>query len=392
MSNRIIIVYCGLLLTLTAFSIDILLPAFTLISADLDTSISDVQLVVPVFLAAVGVGQLFGGSISDRFGRRFVIKSGLLLYILGVTVSMMAQSIEVVWAGRVLQGLGASAGPVVARAIIRDLYSGKELARNIAFATAIFAFGPIVAPLAGVGLLVWFDWRSLFALMLVFAAALLAFCIFAMPETIGEKNPKATQIKTFASNIIAVFAQPQSRFYILLSGLIMSMVMIILINIPIIFNENFGIKGVAFAVYFAIHGTGIIIGQILNRQLIGKFGIERTSLVGATALVIVSTVLLAVAMLDMMTPWFLAAMMIGHATSYLVVYANTATMTLDPHGKIAGFTSSFFGFVSQVVSSIIGGALTVIIGGNLVYWSGFLLLFATITFVALWFRLRRKTA
>ncbi len=389
MTNRIIIVYCGLLLTLTAFSIDILLPAFSLMSLDLNAPVSDVQLQVPFFIAAVGVGQLFGGSISDRFGRRTVIQAGLLIYICGVIIAMLATSIEMVLAGRILQGLGGSAGPVVARAIIRDLYSGKELARNIAMATAIFAFGPIVAPLAGVGLLVWFDWRSLFALMLVFATVLLLVCIFFLPETIGEKNSNATRIKVFARNIATVLIHPQSRFYILLSGLMMSMMMIILINIPIIFESNFAITGAAFAVFFAIHGLGIIIGQVLNRMLIQKIGIEQTSLVGASALVVVSISLLITSMYDAMTPWLLALMMIGHATSYLVVYANTATMTLDPHGKIAGFTSSFFGFFSQVVSSIIGGVLTVFIGGSLINWSAFLLLFAGITFLALWYKIAR---
>lgn len=378
-----IIVYCGLLLTLTAFSIDILLPAFSLIASDLNAPYEDVQLLIPFFLAAVGVGQLFGGSLSDRFGRRFVIKLGLTIYIIGVIACILATNIETVLAGRVLQGLGASAGPVVARAIIRDLYSGRELARNMALAVAVFAFGPIVAPLAGAGLLLFFDWRSLFGLTLVFALVLLVFCIVKLPETIHQTNARATALSTYIKNTIAIFAHPQSRFYLLLSGVMMSMILIILINIPGIYQKNFGISGSLFAVLFAVHGIGIIIGQLINRNLIDRIGIEKTSIVGSAALVVVSVAIAVVSIAGWMTPWLLAFFLVAHATSYLVVYSNAATLTLDPHGKIAGFTSSFYGFFSQVVSSLIGAFLAIFIDGNLIVWSVILTVFAVITLLAL---------
>jgi len=379
-----------LLLTLTAFSIDILLPAFSLIATDLDASYYKVELLIPTFLAAVGIGQLVGGSLSDRFGRRAVIKAGLCIYILGVIVSVFATNIDTVLAGRILQGLGGSAGPVVARSIIRDLYSGKELARNMALAVAVFAFGPIVAPLAGAALLLIFDWRALFVMMLIFAASLLAFCVFFLPETIHEKNPLATRVSIFVQNTVTIFTQSQSRFYLLLSGVMMSMIMIILINLPAIYQLNFGITGTLFAILFAIHGFGIIIGQLINRRLIETIGIERTATMGAGSLLIISLVIAAISLAGMMGPWLLAGLLVIHATSYLVVYANAAALTLDPHGKIAGFTSSFYGFFSQVVSSIIGALLAIFVQGNLIIWSLMLLGFAIITFSALLWRQSRS--
>ncbi len=379
MQNRIIIIYCGLLLTLTAFSVDILLPAFSMIAQELNASYGQVQLVIPFFLGAVGVGQLIGGSLSDRFGRRMVIQLGLSIYILGVLVSIFASTIDTVLVGRVLQGLGTAAGPVVARAIIRDLYSGRELARNLSLATAVFAFGPIVAPLIGVVFLQFFDWRILFVIMICFAASLLLFCILFLPETIHRKNKRATQLSTIYNNIKTILANPQSRFYLLLSGIIMSEVLLILINLPAIYQFNFGIAGTLFAIIFAIHGIGIIIGQMINRRVLEFVSIEKTTLGGSLILVLVSAVTLVISILGGMGPWVLAGLMVAHATSYLVVYVNSAALTLEPHGDIAGFTSSFYGFVSQIFSSAVGAILAIYINGNLVKWSALLLVFALIT-------------
>ena len=389
MHNRIIIIYCGLLLTLTAFSIDILLPAFASMAGDLDTSLYNVQLTVPFFLVAVGVGHLVCGSLSDRFGRRIIIKAGMSIYIAGSIAIMLAADIETVLAGRVLQGLGASAGPVIARAIIRDLYAGKELARNMALASAVFAFGPIVAPLAGAGLLVFFNWRVLLILMVVLSAILLAFCIYFLPETITKTDARATRLSTITSNIGEIFSHPSSRFYLLLSGITMSMILIILINIAAIYQVNFGITGIGFAILFAIQGVGIIIGQLINRRLINKIGTEMSSLIGSATLVIVSLAIVGLSLAGAMTPWLLTLLLTGHASGYLVVYANAAAMTLDPHHRIAGFTSSFYGFFSQVVSSTIGIITAIFIHGDLIVWSSFLALFSFITFVLLiWWRAR----
>lgn len=386
MQNRIIIIYCGLLLTLTAFSIDILLPAFSTIAEDLNASYDDVQLVIPLFLAAVGIGQLFGGSLSDKYGRKFVIQLGLSIYVAGVVICIFATSIETIWVGRVLQGLGTAAGPVVARAIIRDLYSGKELARNLSLATAVFAFGPIIAPLVGVSFLNFFSWRILFVLMLCFAGLLLLFCVFILPETIHTKNPRATRISTFISNIGIVFANPQSRFYLILSGILMVEILLILINIPAIYELNFGISGTLFAVLFAIHGVGIILGQFINRRLLKIISIERTALIGTAFLVTITAIMLVLSLGGWMGPWILTGLLVGHATGYLVVYVNASAMTLEPHGDIAGFTSAFFGFFSQFVSSVIGALLAIFIAGDLIVWAVFLLVVALIVLTALTYR------
>ena len=183
-SRPLLIVFCGLLLTVSAFSCDITLPAFWSMQADLGAPIAWVQAVVPVFLISQGIGQLVFGPVSDRYGRRPVILAGLLLYLLGVAIAGLAHSIGMVHAGRVTQGFGSACGIVVARAVLRDVSHGTALAQSMALAMAIFSLGPISAPLLGYGLVALSGWRGVFAGM----AACSPSCCWR-GDTSGSRRP-----------------------------------------------------------------------------------------------------------------------------------------------------------------------------------------------------------
>ena len=342
MNDRQIVIYCGLLLTLSAFSIDIMLPAFSAIGRDLEASYNQVQLTIPVFIVAIGVGQFFVGSISDRFGRRVTILWGLGIFIIGALLAAMAPSIEVLLFARVLQGLGNSVAPVVSRAILRDRFEGSELARNIAFATGVFAVGPIIAPLVGAVFMLVFPWPVLFVLMMAFGTYLFAVCLFRLPETLREKNAEATNPARFMRNIRTIMGNSLSRFYLILSGIIMSLMLLILTASPQIYEVNFGVTGTLFAVFFAAHGLGIIVGQIANRHMITKFGIYLSAVFGNLVLIVACVLMVAGALSGWLNVYLFAGLFILFATSYLIVYANASALTLQPHGQIAGFASSFF--------------------------------------------------
>jgi len=240
-----IVLYCGFLLTVTAFSVDITLPAFGLIAADLQADYGKVQLIVPLFILATGFGQIIAGPLSDRFGRKPIVLAGMGIYAIGATICQFAPNIEVLLAGRVIQGLGAAAGPVVGRAIIRDLFVGNALARNLALATMIFAFGPIIAPLLGISIMSVGSWRAIFLVITCFGLILLVIGWLALPESNTSKNPMATQPRTLWTNTKTAFANPQSRFYLLMSGPVMAMMIVILVSIPRVFKETFAIEGLS---------------------------------------------------------------------------------------------------------------------------------------------------
>jgi DHA1 family bicyclomycin/chloramphenicol resistance-like MFS transporter len=332
---------------------------------------------------SAGIGQLAAGTLSDRFGRRRVIQSGLAVYLAGAVLATLAPNIEVLLAARVLQGIGGGFSMVIARAILRDLFSRAELARNMAFSSAVFAFGPIVAPLVGAGLMLVFPWRSIFVLMILFVFGLIIVAVFRLPETLARPDRDSLRPGTWIANIGAILADRQSRFFLLLSGVSHTMMVLIIVGVARVYEKEFGIAGPAFAIFFAVHGIGIVAGQIANRRLIAATGVVATSRIAAAVLLAATMAILALALAGIAGPVVVSFMFVAFATSYLIVYSNAAAMTLDPHGSIAGFTSSFFGFFSQSAAGAMVVLLAPLVAGDLIRFGAVLSLLATVVLLSL---------
>jgi len=383
LTARAIVIFCGLLMTVGAFSIDSTLPTFPFIVADFSTGWDNAESTVSIFMLTAGLSQLVVGTVSDRYGRRIVIQIGLAVYLAGAVIAVLAPSIELLLVGRALQGVGAGTGWVLARAILRDLFAGKELARNMALSTAVFAFGPIVAPLVSAGLILLFPWRSVFVWMIVFAAFLLAVSLWRLPETLARRDEASLRPAALAANMRSLLGNRQSRHFLLMAGIANTMVFLIIVGLPRVYEFNFGISGPLFAVYFAVHGVGIVIGQIANRRLIHRFETLFATRLAAGVLLAVSLAIVAVAAAGVANAVNVTALFVGFATCYLIVYANAAALTLDPHGDIAGFASSFFGFFSQTIAAIGVALLAPLVGGDLVGFGAALSMLATIVLASL---------
>lgn len=393
MTPRGIVVFCGLLMSSSAFSVDITLPSFPEMVAELDAPYSSVQWTITFYMFMAGVAQLLWGPLSDRYGRRPALGGGLAVYLCGCLMSALAPSIEMLLAGRLLQGFGGAAAIVLARAIIRDLFHGPELARNFALATAIFAVGPIIAPLAGAAIAGPFGWRAIFGVLAVFACGLLL-VLLRMPETIPVKRPEAASPRAIAVRTVRLFSHPQSRYFLLLSPIAMATMLFILASAPRIYDVRFGLEGAAFALFFAAHGVGIIIGQTANRRLIPVLGVVPAMLVGNAVLILSAVSILALSLAGLISAWLMTGLLILYATSYLVVYANATAMVLDPHGDIAGFAAALFGCFSQIGAAIVASTIVVFTGDSPVAFSSALLGICLVCFamIAGWLLTRPRGA
>ena len=369
MSPALLTVYCGLLLTAGAFSNDILLPSMFAIQRDLATPIETVQLVVPVFMAVSSLGQLAFGPASDRFGRRHAIIAGLACYLLGSTIAILAGSIAVLLIGRALQGFGSACCQVVSRAILRDTHQGPQLAHAMAFATAIFSFGPIGAPLIGILLLDLGNWRSVFGAMIGFGLMMLALSVFAFEETNKHPDPRALEPRRLLAAFARVARHPQSRFFLLTASLLFFGIVSYVANSPRLFKTTFGIEGLPFAMLFATSGVGIMIGQLVNRRVIARFGVI-ASTQGATVLMaVISVLLLVLATMGGLRWWSFTALLFCFNASFLVVFSNSASLVIDPHKEIAGLAASAFGCVTQLCGSLLMLLTLPFMRGDLVIWS-----------------------
>jgi len=392
LSPLAILIYCGVLMSISSFAIDITLPAFPEMVDRLGAPYATIQWTVTAYMFAAGLAQLVWGPASDRFGRRPVMAVGLSVFLLGSVLTSLAPTIEWLLAGRLVQGFGAAAAIVLARAILRDLYSGQELARNLALAWAIFAVGPILAPLAGAAVLVPFGWRSVYALLGVIGIGLLLPLIW-LRETIPNRSADALRPGVLWRGLVRLFAHPQSRYFLLLSAPVMSVMVFNLSALPRVYDVSFGVTGVGFALLFALHGTGIVVGQLVNRRMIPIFGTVPAMLVASGILILSAALMVLFSLVGWISAYLMTAMLILFATGYLVVYSNASALVLDPHGEIAGFAAAVFGVVSQIGAAIIVSVLVVFAGGSALAFSFLLLCVCVVTFVLIaWWHYRHGNA
>ncbi len=383
MSRPFLIVFCGLLLASNAFSTDVLLPAFYAMHQALDAPIEQVQSTVPIYMLCSAFGQLIHGPSSDRFGRRPIILGGLALYGCGALLAATANHIDIVILGRALQGFGAAASVVVARAILRDTHSGDELARTMALAMAMISAGPILAPLVGTGLVAAGGWRMPFVAMGIFGACMAATALWHLTETNAAPNPKALAPSSLFAAGKRVLRHPQSRFFLILASTLSCMIISFIAHSPRMLKDTFGIEGVTFALVFAGMGFGIIFGQVINNRVITRLGVLTTTRLATAGLAVSCALMAVLAALNWLTPVSFAVMMFAFNTFFLVSLANAGSMVIDPHHDIAGLTSSLLGFVTQLVPSILTLATMSLVQGSLLRWSLVVAVLAAAVLIAL---------
>jgi MFS transporter, DHA1 family, multidrug resistance protein len=391
-SRRALIAFCGLLLTVSAFSCDITLPAFWSMQRDLGAEIEWVQAVVPIFLMSQATGQIVFGPVSDRLGRRPVILGGLVLYLVGTVVALAAHSIGTVHIGRAAQGFGSACGIAVGRAVLRDISHGPALAQTMALAMAIFALGPISAPLLGYGLVALGGWRTIFLAMATFAIGLLLVALLRFKETHPAPDPQALRPRRLLQSFGRILANRQARFFLIIATATQFAIISFVSNGPRFFKSAFGIEGLDFALLFAATGLGIVGGQLANNRLIARLGVLATTRLAAGALVAVAAAIVLLSLAGALTGTLFAALMLLFNTSLLVVMANTASLVIDPHREIAGFASSAYGFFTQITGSTAAALTLPVFNGALLPWAMSLLGVMTAVFLALLaYRPRRDT-
>ena len=378
-----LVIFCGFLMTLSGFSVDAMLPAFTQMATDLKTPVANAQLTVSVFAIAFGLSQIFYGPASDRFGRKSVLTVGLAIFLMGSTLAAFGSNITWVLIGRALQGVGGAAAPVLGRAILRDTHSGQELARAMATTMAVFAIGPIVAPLVGYGLMAAASWRYIFFAMGFLAFTLSLFNMLRYQETIPERNFKALAIWGLWTAISTILSNRQSRYFIGCAALGYCALFTFLGNSPVVYEKAFGIKGIEFALLFSATAIAIVFGQIINRKLIAVMDVLKLLRVSGFVLLAASGLMFVLSFIDALSGGSLTALLFLFNTSFLSVISNSASLSIDPHPNHAGMASAIFGFVTSASGAIFLGLTAPIVDGDPLIYSALMMVATLFVFLVL---------
>ena len=346
------------LMTMSAMTIDINLPAIPATAADLGAAPATLQQTVSMFFLGFAAGQLVYGSLSDRFGRKPVLIGGILLYVLSSLGCAAAGSAETLLAMRLVQGLGAGSGPVLSRAIVRDLFQGPQMARLMSFAMAAFITAPMIAPTIGTGILLVASWRWIFLFLAGYGAVLLVVTVLLVRESLDRPDPGALRLASILGAWKAVLTHPDSRLYGAIVTLVLSVLVIYLANSSAVFMLIHGFTAGQFALTFAGIAAGSALGNLLNARLVHRQPLRRLIGIGLGMCSLVLAGSMTAELLGYANPWVLLPGFFGYFLAYGLIVSNCMALALHPHGRIVGAASAALGVLQAAVPATLAGLVS----------------------------------
>ncbi|MGH7315548.1 MAG: multidrug effflux MFS transporter, partial [Candidatus Rokuibacteriota bacterium] len=261
---------------LGALSIDMLLPSLPAIAAGFGAAPATAQLTVTLFLMAFAASQLVYGPLSDRVGRRWVLIGGLGLYTVSGLACALAPTIGVLIGARVLQALGGGTGPVVARAVIRDLYDRERAARVFSYMGMAHALNPMLAPIAGGYLHEAFGWRAIFVVLAGLGTLFVALMIAGVSETNARRDPTALQPGQLTRNATVLLTDRSYLAYVLVNALMFGGQFAFISGSAFVLIGVLGLSPSAFGLCFGAVALGIMTGTFLSGRFGVALGLDRT--------------------------------------------------------------------------------------------------------------------
>lgn len=348
----------GLLSCIGPFAIDMYLPAMPAIGMALGTSVQAMQGTITAYFIAFGLAQLLYGPWADQAGRKPPLYAGIAIFCLGSVLCTVAPSVEVLTMGRAIQGFGGAALMVVPRAIIRDMFSGNDATRLMAAIMLVFSVSPMLAPLAGAGLLAFASWRGIFMVLLVAAVASLTLLHFAQPETLAHKDRQRFHLGDTLKGAKRLMTDRGFLALTFLGAFGMASFFVFLASAAFVYTETFGLTPTGFSLAFAANAVAFIGASQLAGPLGMRMGAMPLMRLACIGFAVAACTLLALALLGMVGLYTcIIGLMLGNAFLGLVI-PTAMVMALDDHGDIAGLASSLGGTLQMLT----GGVIVVIMG------------------------------
>ncbi|MEX5565295.1 MFS transporter [Pseudophaeobacter sp. 1A16562] len=386
MSKGEFIALIAMMFATIAFSIDAMLPALPEIGETLSPdNVNRAQLIITSFVLGMGIGTFFTGPISDAFGRKPVIFGGVILYIISAAAAWAAQSLELALLARVTMGLGAAGPRVVAMAVVRDLYSGREMARVVSIAMMIFTLVPAVAPMLGSVIIAFSSWRGIFAAFAAFALIIALWMGVRLPETLERQDRRPVRPALMAAALKEMVTHPTVRLSIIAQCLCLGMLFTMITLVQPAYDVVFD-RAESFPYWF--FGVALVAGtgSLLNAVLVVRLGMRRmvtwalASQIGlASAMLVLESMPLdnSVAF-GLFVTWQTSVFFMAGVT-----LGNLNAMGMEPMGHIAGMAASVMGAISTVVAAAIAAPVGLLFDGSLLPLTAGILIMAFLGFLVM---------
>ena len=342
------------LVALGPLSTDLYLPSLPALAQAFATDVARVQLTLSVFLAGFAVAQLFYGPLSDRYGRRPVMLFGLTLYLLSSVACMFAPTIDALIAARFFQALGACAGPVLGRAIVRDVYGPVGMARVIAYIGGAMAIAPMLGPLLGSWLTVWFGWQANFAALSLFSAVQLAATAIMLGESNAHLDPAATRPRRMLGNFGHLLSSRLYLGFLLCASLNYAGLFSFISGSSFVLIDLYGLSPQRFGASFGFVVTGYITGTLMSGRFALKLGVRRMLLAGAWLGAASGTLMALLALLGPGSAWAILLPMFLYMAAAGLVMPNSISGALAPYAGMVGAASALMGFIQMGLAAVVG--------------------------------------
>jgi DHA1 family bicyclomycin/chloramphenicol resistance-like MFS transporter len=380
----------GALTALGPFTIDLYLPAFPVLEKELDVQAALIQLTLTGTTVGFAVGQLFMGPWSDKVGRRLPLIIATSVHIAASVGAAFAP--DIVWLSvfRVLQGMGAAAGGVVAMAMVRDLFGGKPLVRMLSRLALVNGLAPILAPVIGSQLLRVVDWRGIFVVLAAYGILVLVAVSFFIVETLPQERRVGAGHSTVGQRYKSVFSDRVFVGVALIGGMSFSGLFAYLSSSSFLFQQVYGLDAQQYGFLFAVNSIGIVIGVQVSSRLMRHYGAQwilsvTTAVQLVAALTIVALAGTDAGLLGILIPLFFFIMACGFG------FPAVQVLALVNHGHEAGTAASLLGALNFGLAGIISPLVGVMGIGTAAPMGIVMAGTAVISVLSLWFIVRPRT-
>jgi len=338
----LLIVILGSISALTPIAIDMYLPAMPSIAKEFSVSGGDIQITLTAYMAGFALGQLLHGPLADSFGRKPVLLMGTLFFMLASICSAMAPSIDLLVWTRIGQGFAGAAAAVVIQAIVRDMFEKEEFARTMSFIMLVMTLAPLVAPLAGGYMALWFGWRAIFWLIALIALLVMVAISFKIPETLAVEKRQPFRVRSVLYNYRSLIGSADAMLLIMMGALSFSGMFAFLTAGSFIYVELYAVSMQHVGYLFALNVISMMVMTAVNGRFVRSKGSQWMLSLGLRIQFIAAVLLLLGQLLDLGL-WGVVLPVMLYTSCISTVGSNSMGILLSAYPGIAGTASSLAG-------------------------------------------------
>lgn len=357
----LLFVVLGAIGALTPLAIDMYLPAMPAIARDLGASAGAVQITLTAYTAGFAIGQLLHGPLADSYGRRPVMLCGILLFAIASMVSATTDGIDALTMIRAAQGFAGAAAAVVIQAVVRDMFDREDFARAMSFVTLVVTLAPLLAPMIGGHLAVWFGWRSIFWALAIFSAVVIAMVFWKIPETLSAENRQLLHFKSTIKNYVQLCRNSEAMGLIFAGAFSFSGMFAFLTAGSFVYIDIYGVTPNEFGYLFGLNIVAMIAMTSLNGRVVKKVG-SHAMLRFGLFVQLLAGIGLFVGWLMGVGLWGTVPFVVLFVGSISTIGSNSMGLLLSGYPRMAGTASSLAGTLRFGTGSLVGALVAAMPG------------------------------